>query len=213
MKEIVNWSIGDRGTHKGRKCSIINTHSKWVEGVYTLVSLEIEYDDDNSRLKINANELQDTLRFRWVSDGWNHGYSWCKLYGLSITQLVDMMDEKDPEINKYMNIQEEKDGAISFYAYRISPEEVVNDFRKYNNVFVFANWHWDGDVFSCTDDSNLTCEFVNGPEQGDEEDWIIADIKITAKDGEYVFEIGAGDFTEEEINVYNKWRNANEKSN
>lgn len=199
-----DWTRGNRGTHKGKRCTVIDASYAWIDGDYIPVKIKIEYDDDKRRLWIKANELVDDLRYRWTADGWNHGYSWCNIYGIEIKDLLALFDSKDPDGYEYMNIQEEIDGCISFYAYRIVPDDVVDMFKYDKNIFVFANWHWDGDIFACTDETGLKCQFTRGPEDGDEEDWIMADMVITARNGQYSFEIGAGDFSEDEIAIYER---------
>lgn len=199
MKENYFYS-GDRFSYKNRKATIIDTKYEWINKEYRNVSVDIKCDDGEVIKGINPKKLTDDLRFLCRSDGWSHGYSSCKVYGISKEDLIKILSQdKNWEYN-YFNGQEESDGSITFDAYRIIPDEVVQMLSN-SCEFVFAWWHWDGDIFDCSKYENISVVFDRF-EEGDEEGEYFADITVTAND-KYTFLLGAGDFTSEEIEFYN----------
>lgn len=191
---------GERYSHNSRRCTIVDTVNEWVEGVYMSTSVIVKYDDDESVVDIKPAELVNDLQFFRSCSGYSRGYSYCKVYGVTKEELIETVKKVKDWEYIFLNGQEEID-CLSFSASRMLPDEVVDMFRKNKNAVVFAWWHWDGDIFEATDMNTLTCEFTRGPEPGDKVDWWLAQMKLSTPDGKYI-EIGAGDFSEDEITWY-----------
>ena len=191
---------GNRFTHNGRRCTVTKAINEWVGDDYLTTSVVVRFDDDNSEITLSPSELTDDLTFFEDCDGYSHGHSNCKVYGITKEELFEIVKGCKNWDYVFLNGQEEVD-CLSFDAYRMDPYEVVELFKQNAKAFVFAWWHWDGDVFDATDMTKVKAIFTAGPEEGDEEDWTLAEIKLFTDD-EKSIEIGAGDFSEEEIQFY-----------
>lgn len=200
---MFEYYTGDRATYQGMPCTITETNNEWVDDEYITLSVNIKCDSGKKIKNVKLSELTDDLRFLDRCSSWNHGYSHCKVYGLTREQLIKILAESDEEYAQvYLNGQEEADGSITFDAYRIIPDDIVNIFSE-EDCFVFAGWHWDGDIFCCSEADKLQVKIKNCEET--EEDEYMADIYITAND-KYNFFVGASDFSEDEISFYKKLR-------
>jgi len=139
------------------------------------------------------------MKFFEEMDCYNKGYSHCAVYGITVEELMEIVSTVESWEYIFYN-GEINDNRLEFEASCMAPYEIINLFRSNKNAFAFAWWHWDGDEFAATDMSNLSCTFERC-EQGDEEDWIDAEMTISTPDGKSIF-IGAGDFEEDEIEWY-----------
>ena len=190
---------GARYTHNGRRCTIENTENEWVADDYVTLSVTVKYDDNGSEAEVKPDELVDNLQFFDPCESYSHGYSHCKVYGITREELENIVKTQTNWEYVFVNGQEEID-CLSFEAYRWTPDEVVALFADNANAFVFAWWHWDGDIFDATETDILICE-ITDCEEGDEEGCYTAEINITTPDGKRM-EIAASDFTEEDIEWY-----------
>ena len=193
---------GERVSHKGQRATVINAKCDWVEEEYMLLSVDLEYDSGKIKKNVDPMELVDDLRFLNPCHGWNHGYSSCKVYGITKEQFLKHILSYSDWEQVFYNGQEEADGSISFDAYRAIPDDIVELFSSVEGCFVLAWWHWDGDMFACSKAEEINVTF-DREEEGDEPEWTLADITVMAN-GKYTISFGASDFEEEEIEFYKK---------
>ncbi len=192
---------GDRAKYNGMPCTVKEVNYDMADGKYTPCSAKILIDGKKNKKTVPYSDLTDGLSFLDSCNGFSHGYSNCKIYGLTRDEFLCVLTKYPYYKDYFLNGQEEEDGSLTFDAYRMVPEEVVDIFADIPNCFVFAWWHWDGDSFACTPYKTLSVAF-DLLVDGDEEDEYLCDMTIVANE-KYVFTLGAGDFTMDEIEYYN----------
>jgi len=182
--------------------------------LWTSRGLNISYEDNTDYMEL----------FQKERDGWSHEYVSAAITNTTLEQVVEVAKKYAP-LSNYHNFEScfnngfEKDGVVTFTAYREDPDSIASFFSKHlPNSVVYADVGWDYHWFSVMKNgeeyNGYSARWKESEPDGYQEDWDVEenedeadtyyDCDVILQDSEtgYEFCTGGGMCSESEFEEY-----------